>query len=126
MKIKLPMNLDDVKELKPVPDGQYLCKVKKIDQKDSKTGNPMLVWHFVIVEGEYKGMAPFFYNTVLVDQSLFNLKDLLTNLGVEWDKEGKGCAFLSEDCIGKNVVVVARKTIYNNKESNTVDAFLPA
>jgi hypothetical protein len=136
MKITLPMNLDDVKELQPVPDGQYVCKVKKIEPKNSRqTGSPMLVWQFVIVEGEFKGMAPFFYNTVLVEQSLFNLKDLLTTLGVEWKMEGKKCVFFTEDCMKREIVVIGRKTIFDRvvngvkipgKPANTVDGFLPA
>jgi hypothetical protein len=126
MKIKVPFNLDDVKELKPVPAGQYLCEVKKLEPKQSSTGNPMIVWQFTIVEGEFKGMAPFFYNTVLVEQSGFSLKQLLEMIDVEWTMEGKVCVFESSDCIRQQIVVIATLRDYHGKPSNNVDGFLPA
>jgi len=128
VKIKLPVgiNLDEVKELKPVPTDQYVCEVKKIEPKDARTGNPMIKWQFMIMEGGYKGMAPFFFNTVLLEQSAFSLKDLLTKLGVEWEMEGKICVFHTEDCMKKEIVVIGRLTDYQGKAGNTVDGFLPA
>ena len=128
MKIKLPVgiNLDEVKELQPVPSDQYVCEVKKIEPKDASTGSPMIKWQFMILEGEYKGMAPFFFNTVLLEQSAFSLKDLLTKLGVEWEMEGKICVFHTEDCMKKEIVVIGRLTTYQGKPNNTVDGFLPA
>lgn len=128
MKIKLPVgiNLDEVKELVPVPSDQYVCEVKKITPKDASTGNPMIQWQFMIVEGEFKGMAPFFFNTVLLEQSAFSLKDLLTKLGVEWEMEGKSCVFESTDCYKKPIVVTGSLTTFKGKPGNTVDGFLPA
>lgn len=128
MKIKLPVgiNLDEVKELVPVPTDQYVCEVKKITPKDASTGNPMIQWQFMIVEGEFKGMAPFFFNTVLLEQSAFSLKDLLTKLGVEWEMEGKICVFESTDCYKKPIVVIGSLTTFKGKPGNTVDGFLPA
>ena len=126
LKIKVPFNLDDVKELKPVPAGNYLCEVKKLEPKTSSTGNPMIVWQFTIIDGEYKGMAPFFYNTVLVEQSGFNLKQLLETLDVEWEMEGKVCVFETSDCLKQQIVVIATLTEWKGKMSNNVDGFLPA
>ena len=129
MKIKLPVgiNLDEIKELQPVPTDQYLCQVKKIEPKEAReTGNPMISWQFMIIEGEFKGMAPFFFNTVLLEQSAFSLKDLLTKLGVEWEMEGKICVFESLDCMKKDIVVIGRLKTYQGKPGNVVDGFLPA
>ena len=129
MKIKLPVgiNLDEIKELQPVPSSQYVCEVKKIEAKVAReTGNPMISWQFMIIEGEYKGMAPFFFNTVLLEQSAFSLKDLLTKLDVEWEMEGKICVFESMDCMKKPIVVIARKRDFKGKPGNVVDGFLPA
>ena len=129
MKIKLPVgiNLDEIKELQPVPTDQYVCQVKKIEPKEAReTGNPMIKWQFMIMEGEYKGMAPFFFNTVLLEQSAFSLKDLLTKLDVEWEMEGKVCVFESTDCYKKDIVIIGRLTDYQGKPGNEVDGFLPA
>jgi len=128
VKIKLPVgiNLNEIKELKPVPTDKYVCEIKKINPKDSSTGKPMIQWQFMIIEGEYKGMAPFFYNTVLVEQSAFSLKDLLTKLGVEWEMEGKVCVFETTDCLKVPIVVLASLTNFKGKPGNSVDGFLPA
>ena len=129
MKIKLPVgiNLDEIKELQPVPTDQYVCQVKKITPKEAReTGNPMISWQFMIMEGEYKGMAPFFFNTVLLEQSVFSLKDLLTKLGVEWEMEGKACVFESLDCMKKDIVVIGRLRTFKGKPGNEIDGFLPA
>ena len=128
MKIKLPVgiNLDEVKELQPVPTDQYVCQVKKIEPKSASTGSPMIKWQFMIVEGEYKGMAPFFYNTVLVEQSAFSLKELLTKLGVEWEMEGKVCVFESTDCYKKDIVIIGELKTFKGKPGNEVTGFLPA
>ena len=128
MKIKLPVgiNLDEVKELHPVPTDQYICQVKKIEPKEASTGSPMIKWQFMIMEGEFKGMAPFFYNTVLVEQSAFSLKDLLTKLGVEWEMEGKICVFETMDCMKKDIVVLGKLKNFKGKPGNEVDGFLPA
>jgi len=129
VKIKLPVgiNLDEIKELQPVPTDQYVCQVKKIEPKEAReTGNPMIKWQFMIMEGEYKGMAPFFFNTVLLEQSAFSLKDLLTKLGVEWEMEGKVCVFESTDCMKKDIVVIGRLRDFKGKPGNEVDGFLPA
>ena len=128
MKIKLPVgiNLDEVKELQPVPTDQYVCQVKKMEMKPASTGSPMIKWQFMIVEGEYKGMAPFFYNTVLVEQSAFSLKDLLTKLGVEWEMEGKVCVFESTDCYKKDIVIIGELKTFKGKPGNEVTGFLPA
>jgi len=128
VKIKLPVgiNLDEVKELQPVPTDQYVCQVKKMEVKAASTGSPMIKWQFMITEGEYKGMAPFFFNTVLLEQSAFSLKDLLTKLDVEWEMEGKVCVFESTDCYKKDIVIIGRLTDYQGKPGNEVDGFLPA
>jgi len=128
VKIKLPVgiNLDEVKELQPVPTDQYVCQVKKMEVKTASTGSPMIKWQFMITEGEYKGMAPFFFNTVLLEQSAFSLKDLLTKLDVEWEMEGKVCVFESTDCYKKDIVIIGRLTDYQGKPGNEVDGFLPA
>lgn len=47
-----------------IPDGEYRCKVEKMELKESKKGFPMCSIQFRIVAGENKKMC-LFYNRVL-------------------------------------------------------------
>lgn len=51
------MNFSSVKsfEFEPLPVGNYLCRVVKVDEKESSTGNMMWNLRFVIQEGEFEG-----------------------------------------------------------------------
>lgn len=65
-----------------VEEGDYLIEVDEVEQKDSSTGNPMLVFTFKITEGDFKGKK-LFHNCSLQPQALFNLRGLLEALGME-------------------------------------------
>lgn len=47
-----------------IPDGEYCCKVEKMELKESKKGFPMCSIQFRITAGEHKKQC-FFYNRVL-------------------------------------------------------------
>lgn len=65
-----------------VEEGDYLIEVDEVEQKESSTGNPMLVFTFKITEGDFKGKK-LFHNCSLQPQALFNLRGLLEALGLE-------------------------------------------
>lgn len=46
-----------------VPDGEYLCKMEKLELAASKAGKPMIKGMFRIMEGEHKKQC-LFYNQV--------------------------------------------------------------
>ena len=37
-----------------LPKGAYVCKILRIEERESKKGNPMIVINFDVAEGEYK------------------------------------------------------------------------
>lgn len=47
-----------------IPDGEYRCKVEKMELKESKKGFPMCAIQFCITAGEHKKQC-LFYNRVL-------------------------------------------------------------
>ena len=51
-------------EAKKIPDGEYRCKVEKMEMKESKKGAPMCAIMFRIVAGDLKKQC-IFYNRVL-------------------------------------------------------------
>ena len=42
-------------EFKPLPADGYICRIFKVEEKQSRTGQPMLHIAFDITEGEYRG-----------------------------------------------------------------------
>jgi len=63
-------------------EGDYLVEVDEVEDKESSTGNPMLVFTFKVTEGEGKGRK-LFHNCSLQPQALFNLRAVLEALGNE-------------------------------------------
>lgn len=51
-------------ELQKIPDGEYRCKVEKMELKESKKGAPMCAIMFRILAGDLKKQC-IFYNRVL-------------------------------------------------------------
>ena len=70
-----------------IPEGNYPAKVVEAKAETSKAGNPMVVWVFQIDGGEFNGQK-FFYNTVLLPQSLWNFRNTLEACGVPISGEG--------------------------------------
>ena len=71
-----------------VPDGQYECKVEKMEMKESKTGNPMVSIWFRIVAGDFKNSVLFMNQTIHTGFGLHTAKKMLsdmdTGLGIDF------------------------------------------
>lgn len=66
-----------------VPEDDYLLKCEKIELTESKSsGNPMLVWTWVISEGKFKGKK-LVDRTVLDKKSIWKLRQILEAGGHE-------------------------------------------
>lgn len=81
----------------PVPAGDYLLEIEKVENKVSKAGNDMLNITFNIVEGEYEGRK-IFDLYVLTEKALWKLKDLFAAL--EYDVDGT-VEFDPQDLVGR-------------------------
>lgn len=70
-----------------LPDGEYLCKLEKLELAESKAGKPMIKGMFRIVEGAHKKQC-LFYNQVFCRNaagSAFSIKkglDFLRSLQI--------------------------------------------
>lgn len=67
---------------KAIPEGTYEVVVNKVEQKNSRDGNPMISFEFEVSDGTHKG-AKLFENCSLQPQALFKLKSVLLALGLE-------------------------------------------
>lgn len=71
-------------ELPQLPPGYYPAEVDQIEYvaQSKASGQPFLNWRFTLTEGEFKGQKAFFV-TSLQQDSLWNLKRTLIELGVD-------------------------------------------
>lgn len=101
------------------PEGDFLATVEGIEQKEGSTsGEPYLNWKFKTE----KGTA--FYSTSLQPQSLFNLRNLLENLGLEVPDGPMELDF--DEIIGTEVVISVKHEKYEGKNRARVVDFAPA
>lgn len=66
----------------PLPEDDYDAEVEDCTIEISQQDNKYLKWIFKVSEGEHAG-AKVYHNSVLVEQSLWALRNVLVALGVE-------------------------------------------
>ena len=117
--MKVNVNLDDVKELQPVPAGNYVCKVIAGEVKEGPKGK-YIAWTLEICEGEFAGQQ-LWHNTSLVPNAQFGLKRFLQACRFEWGKS----SFNTEDVFGSEVIVKVVVKDYEGAPKNKVKGFIP-
>jgi flagellar biosynthesis GTPase FlhF len=75
------VNFTGVESRVLLPEDDYHVKVSEVTKEEGSKGD-YLKWVFEVTEGKFEGNKVYF-NTSLTEQSLWNLKNLLTTLGVE-------------------------------------------
>ena len=85
-----------------VPEDDYLFKVVNVEQKQSKVGNPMLVFKFEIQQGAFAGRS-IIYRQTLTESSLWSFRLLLDALGYDTSSKVKVVPkrFLGDRVIGR-------------------------
>ena len=63
-----------------VPDGQYECKVEKMEMKESKSGNPMVSIWFRVIAGDFKNSILFMNQTIHTGFGLHTAKKMLSDM----------------------------------------------
>lgn len=126
--VKLSVNLDDIEtsDFRIIEAGKYKAKVQDLEEKDSASGHPMLVWTWEIIDGEESGTTLKSYTT-LQDHALFGLKQHMDALGVSGDLKG----FETDSLIGKMAMLSVTKPKIVSRDTgedidvNRVDKVLP-
>ena len=100
-----------------IPDGTYKAKCIDIEQGVSKTGNPMFIWEFEIVEGDFKGRT-FKSWTAITPAAMWKVAETVMALGV--GQAGEVVKFKRSDVLGKLCGIVMEQDDYNGKKSSKI------
>lgn len=73
--MKLQYDLDKITGMS-VPAGRYRCRLVKVEQTLSKQKKPMLIWHWKVADGEFRGRELLSF-TSLLSNALQGLKEHL-------------------------------------------------
>ncbi len=103
-----------------IPEGKYIGRLVDIEKSTSKSGNPMWVWHFTIVEGEYAGMEFRLY-TALTPAALWKVAETLEALGIE----GQNVKFTPKEVLNTLVVMVINDDDYNGQLRSQLSGIYP-
>lgn len=126
--VKLSVNLDEIEtaDFRIIEAGKYEAEIIDLEEKDSSSGHPMLVWTWKITKGDEFGTTIKSYTT-LQDHALFGLKQHMDALGVEGDLDG----FETDSLIGKMALLSVTKPKIVSRDTgedidvNRVDKVLP-
>lgn len=117
---RINVHLEDVEsQFQLYPEGSYLVEILESSKaKRSKEGNPKITWVSKIAEGEFEDKL-FSWDTSLVPAALWNLKNMLEELGSLWDDDGFGM----EDIFGKTLIVDVVIDKWQGQERNYVTGY---
>ncbi len=111
--VRITLNLDDVgNSFTIIEPGRYPARVVDIEEKESSTGNPMLVWSWELegVDGHVGQEIKSF--TSLQDHALFGLKQHLEAFGISGEVD-----LDTDKLIGKTAVLTIAKAKTRSKNT---------
>ena len=120
---RIKVNLNEIPDgFEVMEPGKYSAKLFDVEESESTKGNPMLVWTWVIDQGEYQGKEIKSF-TSLQEHALFGLKEHLEAFGLSGELD-----FDTDKLLNKKVVLTVSKSKTKSKktgediEVNRVDA----
>jgi len=108
----------------PLPDGEYICKIERVERSQSQYGDEMWKVRFIVLVGQFAG-RPIYDNLTFSAESLPRVKLLCSCLGLNLSGE----LDLTPDMIrGKQCRVRVGTKVYQDRPLNKVhfDGFAPA
>ena len=96
-----------------IPDGQHKARCIDIEKKDSKAGNPMFVWTFVVLDHALE----LLYHTTLTPSAIWKVAEVLEALGIK--NEGT-IKFVRNDVVGKECIVTTETQTYEEKKRSSI------
>ena len=106
------VDLSNVQDNFRVPDGLYKVRCQDVEQSVSKSGNPMFVWTFVVIGGDYAGRE-FKVFTALTPAAMWKVAETVIALGV--GQQGQLVKFKRSDVVGKDCGALIEGTEYNGQ-----------
>jgi hypothetical protein len=104
------VDLTNVQDNFSIPDGKYKVKCTEIEQNVSKGGNPMFVWTFQVVEGQYAGFESKVF-TAITPAAMWKVAETVQALGV--GQTGTVVKFKRSDVINKECGAIIEQSEYN-------------
>lgn len=98
-----------------LPEGSYLATVAKVEAKNSKAGNPMLVYTFIPVEHP---TAVYPYYVLLDERQLWKFRVLLLAAGKEVPK--RKVTVDPESIVGKQIMIDLEDSEWEGREKSVV------
>lgn len=112
------VDLTDVKvDDYTIPDGNYRVRCEDIQQQVSKGGNPMFVWDFAIVGGQYDGKIMKVF-TAITPAAMWKVAETVIALGV--GQTGEVVKFKRTDVVGKECGAAIEATEYDGKTRSQI------
>ena len=117
MNDKFEVDLTDVQDSYAIPDGSYRAKCIDITQDVSKSGNPMFVWQFELVDGQYAGRQ-FKLWTAVTPAAMWKVAETVVALGV--GQNGQVVKFKRGDVLNKECGLILEQDEYNGKTTTKI------
>lgn len=111
------IDLTNVQDNFKVPDGLYRMRCQDVEQSVSKGGNPMFVWTFVVIEGDYTGRE-FKVFTAITPAAMWKVAETVMALGV--GQQGQVVKFKRSDVINKECGALIEETEYNGNTRSQI------
>lgn len=111
------VDLSNVQDNFKVPDGLYRVRCQDVEQAVSKGGNPMFVWTFAVVDGDYAGRE-FKVFTAITPAAMWKVAETIIALGV--GQQGQVVKFKRSDVIGKDCGAMIEATEYNGQTRSQI------
>ena len=113
------VDFTDVESGGKIDDGEYICTVEEVEEKESESGNEYLNWKL-----KTEGGSTLYHITSLQPQALFNLKNTLEACGMEVPQSAFDVDL--DSVIGAEVgVIVENETYQGKRRPRVVDLFSP-
>lgn len=116
------IDLSEVSTSSAIPEGTYKVRCIEVEQSVSQSGNPMFVWTFTIVEGEYQGKDYKVY-TVTTPSALWKVAEVVTALGV--GQSGQVVKFKRSDVLNKECGAIIEDTEYQGTTRSQISRVIP-
>jgi hypothetical protein len=111
------VDLTNVQDNFTVPDGNYLVQCTDVEQSVSKGGNPMFIWTFQIVGGDYAGRE-FKSFTAITPAAMWKVAETVQALGV--GQTGSVVKFKRTDVVGKQCGATIEMQEYNGQDRSSI------
>lgn len=98
-----------------LPEGSYLADIVKVEAKNSKAGNPMLVYTFIPIEHP---TAVYPYYIVLDEKQLWKFRALLLAAGKDVPK--RKVTVDPESIVGKQIMIDLEDSEWEGREKSIV------